>query len=75
MNSSLLVSHVDDLDPFVETTFVERHDVTTRQGEDDFDASLFESLGCELSSGKRHWGVPFVTWTLLGSDSIRQFST
>ena len=54
----LLVTHVDDLDPFVDAAVVEGHDVAAREGEDDLDTSLLEGLGRQLSAVKGHVGTP-----------------
>jgi len=44
------MAYIDDLDAFVDTAVVERHDMAAGEREDDFDAGLLEGLGGELSA-------------------------
>ncbi len=47
----LLVTHVDDLDPFVDTSVIDVDDVAAGNGEDVLDAFLLEHFGDDLAGG------------------------
>src|SRR6476619_2070690 len=53
VDRGLFVANVDDLDPLVEATVVDGHDVAARQGEDAFHPGGLEGLGGELTTVHR----------------------